>query len=869
MIQSKNNNYTYKMEVIKRNGNRQTVQFDKITARIKNLLTEEELSYIDPIIIAHKTISSLYNGITTEELDELSSNICTSLITLHPYYNNVGAKIAISNLHKKTLDSFSDKIKLLYNNNSNVSKEFYEHVIKNRDKLNQAIDYKRDFTYDFFGFKTLERAYLMKINNKIVERPQDMIMRVCAFIHMNDVDQAIESYNLMSHGYFTHASPTLFNAGTTRSQLSSCFLLGTDDSIEGIFKTFTDCGLISKWAGGIGVHISNIRASNSLIKGTNGKSNGIIPMLKVYNEIARYINQGGKRKGSIAVYLEPHHADIMQFLDLKKNFGAETERARDLFLALWVSDLFMKNVETDGDWYLMCPDECPNLNNVYGDEYVKLYNSYVEQGKFREKIKARKLWDKILESQIETGVPYIGYKDNVNNKTNQQNIGTIKSSNLCIEIMQYSDQSEYAVCNLASIALNKFVENKPIDNKVHIYSKTECNYCVKAKDFLKQKNIMFDETCIDDDQERLQFLQKFGNSVKTVPQIIINDERIGGYQELVQYFNNLPKEYNFDKLYQVAYQATVNLNKVIDLNYYPTPETKKSNQRHRPIGLGVQGLCDTFFKMRMPFESKEALKLNRQIFETIYYASLKASNDIARVEGSYQTFDGSPFSKGIFQFHMWDSEPEFTKWDWAKLIEDVKKYGTRNSLLTALMPTASTSQILGNNECFEPITSNIYTRKTLAGEFIIINKYLVDDLINLGLWSNDIKDQIVYYNGSIQEIDEIPDDIKELYKTSWEIKQKSIIDLAASRGPFIDQSQSMNIFMAQPDFNRLTSSHFYSWKSGLKTGVYYLRSKPASNATKFSINTNTLNKIKSNSGKYIEEQEDEEEDDDICLTCSA
>jgi len=857
------------MEVIKRNGNRQTVQFDKITARIKNLLTEEELSYIDPIVIAHKTISSLYNGITTEELDELSSNICTSLITLHPYYNNVGAKIAISNLHKKTLDSFSDKIKLLYNNNSNVSKEFYEHVIKNRDKLNQAIDYKRDFTYDFFGFKTLERAYLMKINNKIVERPQDMIMRVCAFIHMNDVDQAIESYNLMSHGYFTHASPTLFNAGTTRSQLSSCFLLGTDDSIEGIFKTFTDCGLISKWAGGIGVHISNIRASNSLIKGTNGKSNGIIPMLKVYNEIARYINQGGKRKGSIAVYLEPHHADIMQFLDLKKNFGAETERARDLFLALWVSDLFMKNVETDGDWYLMCPDECPNLNNVYGDEYVKLYNSYVEQGKFREKIKARKLWDKILESQIETGVPYIGYKDNVNNKTNQQNIGTIKSSNLCIEIMQYSDQSEYAVCNLASIALNKFVENKPIDNKVHIYSKTECNYCVKAKDFLKQKNIMFDETCIDDDQERLQFLQKFGNSVKTVPQIIINDERIGGYQELVQYFNNLPKEYNFDKLYQVAYQATVNLNKVIDLNYYPTPETKKSNQRHRPIGLGVQGLCDTFFKMRMPFESKEALKLNRQIFETIYYASLKASNDIARVEGSYQTFDGSPFSKGIFQFHMWDSEPEFTKWDWAKLIEDVKKYGTRNSLLTALMPTASTSQILGNNECFEPITSNIYTRKTLAGEFIIINKYLVDDLINLGLWSNDIKDQIVYYNGSIQEIDEIPDDIKELYKTSWEIKQKSIIDLAASRGPFIDQSQSMNIFMAQPDFNRLTSSHFYSWKSGLKTGVYYLRSKPASNATKFSINTNTLNKIKSNSGKYIEEQEDEEEDDGVCLTCSA
>ena len=863
------NNCIDKMEVIKRNGNRQTVQFDKITSRIKHLLTEDELKYIDPIVIAHKTISSLYNGITTEELDELSSNICASLITLHPYYNNVGAKIAISNLHKKTLDSFSDKIKLLYNNNNNISKEFYEHVMKNRDKLNQAIDYQRDFDYDFFGFKTLERAYLMKMDGQIIERPQDMIMRVCAFIHMDNVDQAIESYELMSQGFFTHASPTLFNSGTTRPQLSSCFLLGTDDSIEGIFKTFSDCGFISKWAGGIGVHVSNIRASNSLIRGTNGKSNGIIPMLKVYNEIARYINQGGKRKGSIAVYLEPHHADIMDFLDLRKNFGAETERARDLFLSLWISDLFMKRVESDGDWYLMCPDECKGLTDVYGNDYEKLYNSYVEQGMFREKIKARKLWDKILESQIETGVPYIGYKDNVNHKTNQKNVGVIKSSNLCIEIMEYSDQSEYAVCNLASIALNKFVEYTNFkENQVKMYTKTDCKYCVKAKNLFKKLGLEYHEICIDDDQERKEFLKSFGDEVKTVPQILIDDTRIGGFKEFEKYLHSLPKTYNFDKLYQVAYQATVNLNKVIDLNYYPTPETKKSNMRHRPIGLGVQGLADTFAAMKIPFESEEALKLNRHIFETIYFASLTASNDMAKIDGSYETFKGSPFSEGKLQFHLWDSEPEFSKWDWNLLIKNIKKYGTRNSLLTALMPTASTSQILGNNECFEPFTSNIYTRKTLAGEFIIINKYLVEDLISLNLWNTEIKDKIIFYNGSVQEINEIPADVRDLYKTSWEIKQKSIIDLATSRGPFVDQSQSMNIFMAQPDFNRLTSSHFYSWKSGLKTGIYYLRSKPATNAIKFSINTNTLNKIKSNSSKYKVE-EDDDDDEEVCVNCSA
>ncbi|VVU94675.1 Ribonucleotide reductase, barrel domain [seawater metagenome] len=764
--------YSEKMEVIKRNGRREPVQFDKITSRIRHLITEEESKYIDATQIAHQTILSMYNGITTEELDQLSSNICASFITIHPLYNNLGAKIGISNLHKMTLDSFSDKIKLLYNNNNNISKEYYEFVMKNRDRINKHIKYERDYDFDFFGFKTLERAYLMKLDNKIVERPQDMIMRVNTFIHMDDIDKALKSYDLMSEGYFTHASPTLFNSGTTRPQLSSCFLLGTDDSIEGIFKTFTNCGYISKWAGGIGVHVSNIRANGSNIQGTNGQSSGIVPMLKVYNEIARYINQGGKRKGSIAIYLEPFHADIFDFLELRKNTGSETERARDLFLALWIPDLFMKKVEKDEYWHLMCPHECPGLTEVYGDDFDKLYNKYIEENKFRKRVKAREIWDKILESQIETGVPYIAFKDSVNKKSNQKNIGTIKSSNLCIEIMEYSDENEYAVCNLASIAVNKFVDPET-------------------------------------------------------------------------------KSFDYDKLYEVAYCATDNLNKVINLNYYPTPETKRSNLKHRPVGLGIQGLADAYALMRYPFASDEANLLNRNIIETIYYASLKASNDIAKELGSYETFKGSPFSEGLLQYHLWDEQPSLDKWDWTSLIEDIKKYGTRNSLLTSLMPTASTSQILGNNECFEPFTSNLYTRKTLAGEFIMINKHLVKDLIKLDLWSEEMKDKIVYYNGSVQNIDNIPDDIKELYKTVWEIPQKALLEQAKTRGPFIDQSQSMNIFMATPDSNRLTSSHFYAWKAGLKTGIYYLRSKPAANAIKFTIDTNVLKKMDSKKKKTL------------------
>jgi ribonucleoside-diphosphate reductase subunit M1 len=860
-----NNSYSYKMEVIKRNGKKELVQFDKITSRIKYLLNEEEQKYVDPIQIAYKTIQSMYNGISTMELDELSSNICASFITVHPLYNNVGAKISISNLHKMTLDSFSDKIKMLYNNNNNISKEFYEHIMKNRDYFNSNIRYDRDYNFDYFGFKTLERSYLMKINNEVVERPQDMIMRVCAFIHMDDIEKAIKSYNLMSQGFFTHASPTLFNSGTSRPQLSSCFLLGTNDSIEGIFKTFTSCGYISKWSGGIGVHVSNVRASGSIIQGTNGQSSGIIPMLKVYNEIARYINQGGKRKGSIAIYLEPFHADIFEFLELRKNTGSETERARDLFLALWIPDIFMRKVEKDEYWHLMCPHECPGLTDVYGEDFDKLYIKYVEQSKFRKKIKARKLWNKILESQIETGVPYIAFKDNVNKKSNQKNIGVIKSSNLCIEIMEYSDDKEYAVCNLASIAVNNFVEDESIDiSTLKIYSKTNCGYCKRAKELLSQKNIKYEEMSLDDDNKRKIFFDQFDESVKrTVPQIYINEKRIGGYDELVTYFSNKKsKTYNFDKLYEVAYCATENLNKVIDLNYYPTPETKVSNMKHRPIGLGIQGLADTYALMRYPFESEEANNLNRKIMETIYYGAVKASVDIAKKDGHYQTFKGSPFSEGKLQFHLWNDKPKFDKWDWDSLIEEVKTYGTRNSLLTSLMPTASTSQILGNNECFEPFTSNIYTRKTLAGEFTIINKHLIKDLIELNIWSDELKDKIVYYNGSIQEIEEIPDNIKELYKTVWEMKTKSLLTQAITRGPFIDQSQSMNIFMAQPDYNRLTSSHFYAWTEGLKTGIYYLRSKPSTNAIKFSINTKLLDKI---NNSYKEEKDEEEE----CLSCGA
>ena len=863
------------MEVTKRNGSKEQVQFDKISNRLRILCNLFGFKTIDSILIAQKTIENLYNGITTQELDELSARVCATLSSTNPRYSEFGGVICISNLHKMTPDTFYESMKLLMLN-KDINKDtcpllddkVFQIIEKNREEIEKKINHKRDYNYDFFGFKTLEKAYLMKSNGVIAERPQYMLMRVSIGIHQDDLKSAFKTYDLMSSKLFTHASPTLFNAGTKFPQLSSCFLTGTKDNIEGIYKTITDCALISKRSGGIGIHVSNIRASGSLIRTTNGKSDGIVPMLQVYNYTARYINQGGRRPGSFAVYLEPWHADVFAFLDLRKNTGSETDRARDLFLALWIPDKFMEAVMTDKDWYLMCPDECPGLQDVWGDDFNQLYDQYVKEGKFRDSIKARKLWKKIIESQIETGNPYMLYKDHVNKKSNQSNIGTIKSSNLCAEIVEYSDNKETAVCNLASIALNMFVEKVTLNGNIKIYSKSDCKYCNLSKMLFKNNDIDFDEIILDDDLERKEFFDKLNKPVcdgdtctlpqevvNTVPQIYINDKRIGGYTELLAYMQ--PK-YNFNELKNISATICRNLNKVIDVNLYPTQECYISNMRHRPIGIGVQGLADTYFKMRFPFESDEAHQLNKEIFETIYYGALEASielakereNDMVKIkenitdindvpeyynekyddlgnlyhnlkptreeldrdthQGAYSTFIGSPFSEGKVQFDLWDASDKVTdRWDWDKLKLDIVKYGTRNSLLTALMPTASTSQILGNNECFEPITSNIYKRRTQAGEFKVINQYLISDLINYGIWDENLKDKIIFNNGSVLDIDEIPDEIKNLYKVVWEIPQKHIVYQSAERGIFIDQTQSMNIFM-EADYQRITSSHFAS-----------------------------------------------------------
>ena len=746
------------MKVEKRNGSTEDVSFDKVLKRIACLCKD---TIIEPVAIAQKVCNRIYDGVKTKELDEFTSSLCISMITEHPDYGKLASRIIISNNHKNTSPSFSETMTILYGNTDIhginkpiISEKMFKTIMKHKNKLNHHIRYERDYLIDYFGFKTLERAYLAKIGKEVAERPQHMWMRVSLGIHGRNIKDALETYDLMSKKYFTHATPTLFNAGTPRPQMSSCYLLGTEDSIEGIFKTVSDCGKISKWAGGIGIHISNIRGGGSQIRGTNGYSNGIIPMLKVYNEVARYVDQGGgKRKGSIAVYIEPWHPDIEAFLEIKKNHGDENQRARDLFTALWIPDLFMKRVEEDSMWNLFCPDQCPGLCESIGDEFEELYHKYETEGKSRKEIRARDLWYAILSSQIETGTPYMLYKDACNKKSNQQNVGVIKSSNLCAEIIEYSDKDNYAVCNLASISLGIFVENG---------------------------------------------------------------------------------EYDFDKLYKIAKIATRNLNKIIDGNFYPTPETKKSNFSLRPIGLGVQGFADALFKMRLPFDSPEARQLNKNIFETIYYAAVETSCEISKKAGPYGKFIGSPASKGMLQFDLWGVEPS-DRYDWAKLKEDVKEYGLRNSLLTALMPTASTSQILGNFECFEAITSNIYVRRTIAGEFIVVNKYLVEDLIELGIWNSDLKNDIIRDGGSIQGIPNIPDDLKALYKTVWEISQKHIIDLAADRGAYIDQSQSMNLFMAEPSFDKLTSMHFYAWKKGLKTGQYYLRSKPKTTAQQFTV----------------------------------
>jgi ribonucleoside-diphosphate reductase alpha chain len=752
------------MFVIKRDGRTESVKFDKITARIEKLCYSLNPHLVDPVDVARKVIEGLYDGVTTSELDNLAAETAASLTTKHPDYALLASRIAVSNLHKNTIKSFSETMRKLHNyrdpktgkNASLLADDVWDVIEANADVLDSSIIYDRDFGFDYFGFKTLEKSYLLKLDGRIAERPQHLFMRVSVGIHKGDIDSAIKTYNLMSERWFTHATPTLFNAGTPKPQMSSCFLLTMkDDSIEGIYDTLKQTAQISQSAGGIGLSIHNVRATGSYISGTNGTSNGIIPMLRVFNDTARYVDQGGgKRKGAFAIYLEPWHADVYEFLDLRKNHGKEEMRARDLFYALWICDLFMQRVEANEEWSLFCPHEAPGLADCFGAEFEALYTKYEKEGRARRKVKAQELWYAILDSQVETGTPYLLYKDAANSKSNQQNLGTIKSSNLCTEIMEYTSADEVAVCNLASLALPRYV----IDGK-----------------------------------------------------------------------------FDHNKLYEVTYQATLNLNKIIDNNYYPVKEAEYSNLRHRPIGLGVQGLADAFICLRMPFESEEAKQLNKDIFETIYFAAMTASKDLAIKEGPYTTFQGSPLSQGKFQFDLWGVKPESGRWDWENLRLDVMNHGVRNSLLVAPMPTASTSQILGNNECFEPYTSNIYTRRVLSGEFVIVNKHLLRDLVDRNLWNGSIKDQIITANGSIQDIAEIPADLKELYKTVWEIKMRNIIDMAADRGAFICQSQSLNLFINAPNASKLTSMHFYAWKKGLKTGMYYLRTQAASQAVKFTV----------------------------------
>ena len=767
------------MYVIKRDGHKEPVMFDKITDRIKKLCYGLN-DLVDAVKVAMRVIEGLYDGVSTSELDNLAAETAASMTIAHPDYAQLAARIAISNLHSNTNKSFSETMNEMFHyvNPRNgqkaplLSEEVHKVIQENAEFLNSHIIYNRDFNYDYFGFKTLERSYLLKINGKIVERPQHMLMRVSVGIHLDDLESVLETYDLMSKKFFTHATPTLFNAGTPKPQMSSCFLLAMqDDSIDGIYDTLKQTAKISQSAGGVGLSIHNVRATGSYIRGTNGTSNGIVPMLRVFNDTARYVDQGGgKRKGSFAIYIETWHADIFDFLDLKKNTGKEEMRARDLFFAMWTSDLFMKRVQEDGNWTLMCPNECPGLYDVYGEEFEKMYTDYEKAGKGRKTIKAHELWEKILESQIETGTPYMLYKDAVNRKSNQKNLGTIRSSNLCTEIMEYTSPDEVAVCNLASLSLPMFVENGKFDH---------------------------------------------------------------------------------DALYKVTKRVTRNLNKVIDRNYYPVEEAKNSNMRHRPIGLGVQGLADAFIMLRLPFTSDEAKKLNQEIFETLYFAAVTASMEMAKEEGPYSTFKGSPISQGEFQHNLWGMKDEELsgRWDWGSLRKEVVEHGVRNSLLVAPMPTASTSQILGNNEAFEPYTSNIYTRRVLSGEFIVVNKHLLHDLVERGLWNETLKQELMRNNGSVQDLN-IPQDLKELYKTVWEMSMKDIIDMSRQRGYFVDQSQSLNLFMQNANYSKLTSMHFYAWQSGLKTGMYYLRTKAAVDAIKF-----TLNNDKKTEPIEIKEQE--------------
>lgn len=927
------------MKIIKRNGNTEEVSFDKVIWRLKVLCNmEPKLKNIDCIAVAQKVCSQIYSGIETYKLDELASEICISNITKHYEFGNLASRLVISNNHKLTLSSFSDTISILHNNVdkhgykcSLISDNIYNIIINNKNKLDSIIDYGRDFLYDYFGYKTLEKAYLLKVNGIIVERIQDLFMRVSLGIHGDNIEKVIETYNFMSQKKFIHATPTLFHSGTNHSQMLSCFLLGIDDSVSSIYKTLGDCAQISKWAGGIGLWCHNIRSSNSIIRSTNGKSGGIVPMLRVFNETARHINQSGKRNGSFAMYLEPWHADIIDFLEAKRNHGDENARARDLFYALWICDLFMERVNNNQKWSLMCPDKCQNLTSLYGEEFNSLYTKYeMMDGYVTKVINARELWEIILVSQIETGTPYMCYKDAANRKSNQKNIGTIRSSNLCTEIMEYSDSDQYACCTLASIGLPSYVNDYDYNkiSKLIVFGKDNCKYCNYSKKYLDNK-IKYEYFDIqvdihEDNKEYLNSLNINNIEIKTFPQIFVeyNDnsiEYIGGFNELVTFFK---PTYNFKELYEATKIVTYNLNRIIDLNYYPIPETRYSNRLHRPLGIGVQGLADVYAKMRIAFDSPEAHLLNTQIFAIIYYASMEKSMEIAkernigmnrirelrelyckdyiyntkkaksnllendvykwdtgegytkceneelqqlekkylpideelyvldkngqfienkdsRFLGSYSSFIDSPISKGQFQFDLWDKEPIRQIYDiildWDNLREQIICHGVRNSLLLAPMPTASTSQIMGNNECIEPFTSNIYSRNTLAGTFIVINKYLLNDLVDIGLWDNDIKNKIISNGGSIKDIDIIPSVFQNLYKIAWDLSQKTLIDQAVERGIYVCQSQSLNLFLKNPNFSNLSSMHNYAWSKGLKTGLYYLRTRAVAKAQQFTI----------------------------------
>ncbi len=874
------------MFVIKRDGRHESVQFDKITLRLNNLLSKNIT--IDTIKVTQKLCERIYSGITTSELDELAAQVCMNLVFEHPAYSILGSRIVISNLHKNTNTDYFEVVQKLVNNIDTigdkaplVNENFYNTVLKYKDEINEMLDYTRDYNIDYFGFKTLERSYLLKVDKQIIERPQHLFMRVAIGIHYDDIKSVRNTYNNISLKNYTHASPTLFNAGSLFPSLASCYLLKTQDSIEGIFDTVKECAMISKGAGGLGLSLSNIRAKNSYIRKTHGKSDGIVPLLRVLNDTMRYINQGSRRLGSLAVYIEPHHADIFDFLEAKRNTGVESDKARDLFYALWISDLFMEKVENDEEWALMCPDTCKNLDEVFGEEYNTLYNQYWKDNKYVKIIKARDLWDEIIKCQIEAGTPYISYKDAANKKTNQQNIGIIRSSNLCNEIYEVTSDTETAVCNLASICLQNMLETTsnyntwlkltPLCNRseisllfngnICIYTKNNCFYCKLLKALLNRTKLIYTEI----DADTVLYYKKVAGSnlsFDTIPQVFVLFETkihyIGGYDNV---WNLLKPRINYLKLQQISAELVHNLNKVIDQSYYPVQKAQTSNINHRPLGIGVQGLQDLYFKLRLPFTSDEAMQINKHIFETIYYGALKASLKESKIHGPYSTFKGSPMSRGEFQFNLWGLTFEnlSNRYNWKELQEDIIKFGIRNSLLIALMPTASTSQILGSTESFEPITSNLYTRKTLAGEFIVLNKYLTQDLLDCDLWTEDIKNRLIFYKGDIQHIKAIPEFFRNIYKTVWNIPQKQLIKMSADRAPFICQSQSLNLFFEKPNYLLLTSAHFYGYKLGLKTGSYYIRSKPGTNAQRFGLDVNIETKIK----------DEDENENEICINCSS